>query len=84
MTRRQRGTAFLILLGSWGGLQAGNVPPDAAGVVVLTQRERPLEQVEKVYAQMPPVRYTPPAGRWKSFHRPPLPTTSSHCPPFRC
>ncbi len=38
--------------------------PDEDGVYVLTRPARRMEQVDRAYAGMPPVRYTPPAGRW--------------------
>lgn len=39
--------------------------PDADGVYVLTQPERTMEQVDRAYAEIPPVRYEPPADRWQ-------------------
>src|SRR5690349_12481912 len=38
---------------------------DLAGVYVLTEPERTMEQVDRAYAEIPPVRYEPPADRWQ-------------------
>ncbi len=43
--------------------------PDKDGVYILTQPERTMAQVEKAYAQMPPLHYTPRADRWKKLPR---------------
>jgi hypothetical protein len=46
--------------------------PDENGVYVLRDPEITLEQVEKAYAEMPPVHYHPPRDRWAH-----LPLTAS-------
>jgi hypothetical protein len=38
---------------------------DAEQVYVLTQPEHTMEQVEKAYAALPPLRYVPPSTRWQ-------------------
>jgi len=38
---------------------------DENDVYVLTQPARTMEEVEEIYAQMPPVKYHPPAKRWQ-------------------
>ena len=47
-------------------------PPDENDVYVLTEPEHTAEEVARAYAEMPPVRYRPPADRWAH-----LPTTAS-------
>ncbi len=42
---------------------------DENKVYVLTKPEHTMEQVEAAYAQMPPVRYAPPADRWRYLPR---------------
>ena len=39
--------------------------PDVDGVYILTDPERTMEQVDKAYSEIPPVRYEPPADRWQ-------------------
>ncbi len=36
---------------------------------ILTNNQRTLEQIEDIYSQMEPVRYSPPSGRWKNLPR---------------
>ena len=53
-------------------LYAGRPAPageDAEGAYVLTQPERTVEQIDKAYAEMPPVKYEPPADRWARLPR---------------
>ncbi len=42
---------------------------DENEVYVLTKPEHTMEQVEAAYAQMPPLRYAPPADRWRFLPR---------------
>jgi hypothetical protein len=35
--------------------------------IIIRKNERTLEQIEKIYSQIPPVRYSPPSGRWKNL-----------------
>ena len=42
---------------------------DENEVYVLTKLERTPEQIDAAYAQMPPVKYEPPAGRWERLPR---------------
>ena len=58
---------FTTLLVAFVACPAGRASanPDADGVYVLTQPERSMEQVDKAYAEIPPVRYEPPADRWQ-------------------
>ena len=42
---------------------------DENDVYVLTRPERTAEQIDAAYAQMPPVKYEPPAGRWGRLPR---------------
>ena len=42
---------------------------DEDEVYVLTKPEHTMEVVEAAYAQMPPVRYAPPADRWRNLPR---------------
>jgi len=37
--------------------------------IIIRRDERTLEQVERFYSEMPPVRYAPPAGRWEKLGR---------------
>jgi hypothetical protein len=37
--------------------------------IIIRKNERTLEQIEKIYSQIPPVRYSPPADRWKNLSR---------------
>jgi len=66
--RRLVPLAILVLAPS---IALSAAPPPAAddGAFVITKPERTLEQVEKAYAEMPPVRYTPPADRWANLPR---------------
>lgn len=36
---------------------------------IITKNQRTLEQIESIYSQMEPVRYSPPSGRWKNLPR---------------
>jgi hypothetical protein len=36
---------------------------------IIRKNQRTLEQIENIYSQMEPVRYSPPAGRWKNLSR---------------
>jgi lysophospholipase L1-like esterase len=58
-------TLLIIIIATASGRASAN--PDADGVYVLTQPERTMEQVDKAYAEIPPVRYEPPADRWKNL-----------------
>ncbi len=46
--------------------------PDKQGAYVLTKPRRTLKQIEKIYSEMPPLKYTPSKDRWKF-----LPKTAS-------
>jgi hypothetical protein len=35
--------------------------------IIIKKNERTLEQIDKIYSQIPPVRYNPPANRWKNL-----------------
>jgi hypothetical protein len=35
--------------------------------IIIRKNERTLEQIDKIYSQIPPVRYNPPANRWKNL-----------------
>ena len=53
---------------------AGTLPADRTVLrpeegYIFWHNERTLEQIEKTYARMPPVRYTPPAERWQYLQR---------------
>jgi acetyl esterase/lipase len=48
---------------------ASRPPPADEGAYVLVKPERTMEQVEKAYAEMPPVRYAPPPDRWDDLPR---------------
>jgi hypothetical protein len=61
--------AMMVGLILSGPLWAG---PDENDVYVLRDPEITLEQMEKAYAEMPPVKYDPPADRWAH-----LPLTAS-------
>jgi len=37
--------------------------------VIIRKNQRTLEQIERVYSEIPPVEYTPPASRWVSMPR---------------
>jgi len=39
------------------------------GGYILTKPERSLEDIDKIYASMPPVKYSPPADRWQHIER---------------
>jgi hypothetical protein len=43
---------------------AGAVVDDG---IIIRKNERTLEQIDKIYSQIPPVRYNPPAERWKNL-----------------
>ncbi len=58
--------SFTLLLAVAASLSA---QPDEQGVSVIIRPERTFEQIEKIYSQMPPLRYTPPADRWKNLPR---------------
>lgn len=45
------------------------VPMSKDGTYVFPGPERTKEAIDKVYAAMPPVRYTPPADRWQHLPR---------------
>src|SRR4051794_25252617 len=66
MTRPRVALALLFLF-RCGGLLCAQ--PDQEGAYVLTRPERTLGQIDQTYAGIPPVRYTPPAGRWKHLPR---------------
>src|SRR5436305_3683869 len=66
MTRRHVALALAFLFRCGGLLSA---QPDQEGAYVLTRPERTLGQIDQTYAGMPPVRYTPPAGRWQHLPR---------------
>ena len=66
MTRRHV-TLALAFLFRCGGLLSAQ--PDQEGAYVLTRPERTLGQIDQTYVGMPPVRYTPPAGRWQHLPR---------------
>lgn len=42
---------------------------DDNDVYVLTQPARTMEEIEEIYAQMPPVEYHPPSARWQCLPR---------------
>ena len=42
---------------------------DAEQVYVLTRPEHTMEQVQKAYAEIPPLRYAPPSTRWQFLPR---------------
>jgi hypothetical protein len=66
MTTRPVAITVVALLGCLGTLSAR---ADEPGASVLTRPERTSEQIERAYAGMPPVRYTPPADRWEHLPR---------------
>ena len=35
--------------------------------IIITKNQRTLEQIDKIYSQIPPVRYNPPANRWRNL-----------------
>lgn len=37
--------------------------------IIIRKNQRTLEQIDKIYSQIPPVRYNPPADRWKNLPR---------------
>jgi glyoxylase-like metal-dependent hydrolase (beta-lactamase superfamily II) len=37
--------------------------------IIIRRNERSLEQIQRIYSEMPPVRYTAPPGRWKTMRR---------------
>jgi hypothetical protein len=45
------------------------LPMFADDGIIIRRTERTLEQIERVYSEMPPVRYSPPAKRWKGLPR---------------
>jgi hypothetical protein len=64
MSRYRWIPALVLVAASRASAQA-----DENEVYVLTRPERTMEQVGAAYAQIPPVRYTPPADRWKELPR---------------
>lgn len=64
MRFRILGTALLFLSGLASRLFA---QPDDMGAYVLTKGRRTLEQIEKIYTSMPPLKYQPPASRWQNL-----------------
>ncbi len=48
---------------------AGSAGAADEGAFVLVKPERTMEQVDKAYAEMPPVRYAPPPDRWDRLPR---------------
>lgn len=56
----------LVVLLCPAALPAGE---DENGVYVLTKPERTKEEAEKAYAEVPPVRFDPPADRWAHLPR---------------
>ena len=38
------------------------------GIIIL-KNQRTLDQIERVYSEIPPVRYSPPSNRWKNLPR---------------
>ena len=61
--------ASILLLAATGRALA---QADENEVYVLTKPEHTMAEVEAAYAQIPPVRYAPPADRWR-----PLPRTAA-------
>ncbi len=61
MRSKQLGTAFIAGLVLAGSLVAG---PDENDVYILKDPEHTAEEVARAYAEIPPVRYRPPADRW--------------------
>jgi hypothetical protein len=47
------------------GCVAAQLPADDG--IIIRKNERTLEQIERIYSEMPPVQYTPAAGRWKNL-----------------
>ena len=45
------------------------IPMSADDGIIIRKNERTLEQIERVYSEMPPVRYSPPVERWKNMPR---------------
>jgi hypothetical protein len=43
---------------------AGTLADDG---IIITKNQRTLEQIDKIYSQIPPVRYNPPDNRWKNL-----------------
>ena len=43
--------------------------PAADDGIIIRKDERTLEQIDRFYLRMPPVRYEPPAGRWENLPR---------------
>ncbi len=37
--------------------------------IIIRKNQRTLDQIERVYSQIPPVRYSPPSNRWKNLAR---------------
>jgi hypothetical protein len=61
MRSKEVGTAIIAALLLAGPLVAG---PDENDVYVLKDPEHTAEEVARAYAEIPPVRYQPPADRW--------------------
>ncbi len=59
----------LILFVSLTVTSVARSQQDAEQVYVLSRPERTMEQVEKAYAAIPPLRYTPPSTRWQFLPR---------------
>ena len=65
MRSKQVGPAFIAGLILAGSLVAG--PPDENDVYILKDPEHTAEEVARAYAEIPPVRYLPPADRWANL-----------------
>jgi hypothetical protein len=54
----------IILLAVVLFFAAGAVADDG---IIIRKNQRTLEQIDKIYSQIPPIRYNPPADRWKNL-----------------
>ena len=45
------------------------IPLAADDGIIIRKNQRTLEQIESIYSQMRPVRYSPPSSRWKNLPR---------------
>lgn len=64
----------MVRCGFWGVLAVFCVSglvrgADDDGGIIIRKNQRTLEQIEEVYSQVPPVKYEPPARRWKNLRR---------------
>jgi hypothetical protein len=67
--KRFSAIVFVVLVACLRLTATAHAAPEENDVYVLTAPERSIEQIEAAYAQMPPMKYTPPADRWNNLPR---------------